>query len=686
MTRASITDPRVARRSTSYEVDAVSNPTEVFQRINRGDWEGALDAVRCNPAEARIWICRKCDDDGLVWQYLPLHLICLQRRPPFELLHALLQLYPQAASLPTPHDGNLPIHYVCESGCEDENVFTALLTSFPQSLDVKNKKDKTPLLMCYAKSRGVLMKVLRQRNPLPFKDVKQQSKREHNQQSRKRVERRDDIHTSWRETPPSIERRHTPQTVPAPNGIPDFVQKADASGGNASKTPRASNSSRDDINESWKETPPSVERRHTHQTVPERFAQVDVPDFVQKAEASDGNTSKTPRASNFSCSSKKLLENRESSSIASSSGSEVTDAAKAITNFARSAISYLYPSYEGEPSPEQDERLVQQQAETLTEMNSPQQKIIDELVKKVNELTLSMAANTDESKLCERILAKAEADNVAFRTQINSLNDEKEEIRIAADLKEMASNQLFDQIKTILSEKGSQMKINAFSDENSTCNVQIVEALQTVLSHLDNRNEILYSKIALLEADVSKGEVALKMAQSRNQLLEGENISFANRFRELELKLTMLEEDREKAQIRLRELKDQVNTLTVINQSLQEQVDSSPNCQVNQELGRLDAELAQMKKVKAETDLLQAAEIEKRTKSLIEKNQSLRETILLNNEKYSKKVQELGEKYSLLGKANLELRQRLGGDSSGEAQSHVKVWLEGDKKALLYEV
>jgi len=93
-----------------------------------------------------------------------------------------------------------------------------------------------------------------------------------------------------------------------------------------------------------------------------------------------------------------------------------------------------------------------------------------------------------------------------------------------------------------------------------------------------------------------------------------------------------------------------------------------------------------MKEVKAETDQRQAAEIEKRTKSLLEKNQSLKETILLNNSKYSKKVQELGEKNSLLEKANIELKQSFARKLSAEAQPDVAVQLKGDKKSLLYEV
>jgi hypothetical protein len=640
-------DSRGGRRGTPNKVDAIRNPTVVFQRINSGDWEGAWHAVRRNPLEARIWISRRTsDDDGLMWQYLPLHLICLQHHPPLELLQALLQLYPKAASLPTPHDGNLPIHYVCESGCEDEKVFTALLESFPQGLERKNNMDKTPLLMCHAKSRGVLKKVLLQRTPLPFKDVQRQSKRGKNKQSRRQVERRSDIHTTWKETPPSVERRQTPQTVPA------------------------------------------------------KYAECGVPNFMDNDEASGRNTAKTPKASNSSFSSKRQTEDREdsplSSNSASSSVDEGTDAARSITDFALSALSYLYPSYHGEQQPEQEDEPVQTQAGSLNVESSAQQRIIDELTKKLDHLTSSQPVNADDSKLCERILAKAEADNVAFRTQIQRLQDEKEEIKRLADLKEKARNHSLDQMKTALSEKSLQMNLDIFANVSSshsdstgcsgTCDVQIAEALQIVLSHMDKRNDNLHSRIALLEAELSKSDVALKMAQSKNQLLQDEKNSIANRFRELESKSNILQEERVMAQTGLSELKDRVSTLTVINQSLQEQVDFLSKRQANQELERINAEFVQMKEMKAETDQLHAAEIDKRTKSLLEKNQSLKETILSNNEKYSKKVQELGEKYYLLEKANIELRQRLARKSSGEAQSDVKVQLEGDTKTLLYEV
>jgi uncharacterized protein YoxC len=71
---------------------------------------------------------------------------------------------------------------------------------------------------------------------------------------------------------------------------------------------------------------------------------------------------------------------------------------------------------------------------------------------------------------------------------------------------------------------------------------------------------------------------------------------------------------------------------------------------------------------------------------LMEKNRSLKDTILMNNEKYLNKVQELGEKYTDLEKVNSDLRKRIRESlAKDKARSSLKVSLEGDNE-LLYEV
>jgi hypothetical protein len=145
------------------------------------------------------------------------------------------------------------------------------------------------------------------------------------------------------------------------------------------------------------------------------------------------------------------------------------------------------------------------------------------------------------------------------------------------------------------------------------------------------------------------------------------------------------------------ELKDRVTTLTVINKSLQEQVDSLVNSNAIHELERLTAELNKIKEKKTETDRLHAAEIENRTIFLVDKNQSLKDTILSNNQKYYKKVQDLSEKYTALEKANMELRKSLASKekadmeavklNSTKSSSSIKVQIDTDTQgALRYEV
>ena len=645
------TAPNSNRIKTSGEVDAVRSPTDVFKRINSGDWDGALDALRCNPAEASVWVSRRnSNNDGLVWKYLPLHLICLQRHPPLELLQVLLQIYPQAASLPTPHDGNLPIHYVCESGCEDESVFAALLASFPQSLEGKNHKDKTPLLVCHAKSRKVLMNVLRQRKPLPLA----QRNKAKEKQSKKRAEMRDDAHVSSKEELSTVEQRQNPHTVPARHakyGTPNINTSSETSYRNTSQTPKASNHGR--------HRKIQFENDRKRPVVP--------------SETKSSSDDEAPRSNE--------------GSVASRSS---------IVNFAQSAINYLYPSYvdHGEsPKKEQQDNP----NDTIA-----QQRIIDELTEKLKQLTASKEIKTDDSELCERILAKAEADNVTFRTTIQQIRDEKEEIMRMADVKEKALNQCFDQLRTILSEKGLEMNVDVFANDSSSQSDsdQITEALKAVLSHVGERNKNLQDKVATLEADLSNAQVTVKFVQSKCSLLEDERQSIAARLRELEVKSSILEEDKILAETNHIELKDRVTTLTVINKSLQEQVDSLVNSNVSHEVERLTAELNKMRDEKAETDRRHAADIENRTIFLVDKNQSLKDTILSNNEKYSKKVQDLSEKYTALEKANVELRKNLASKekvnmevkqnstkNSSDTPSSVKVQIDKDTHgALLYEV
>ena len=664
----SVVDKRVGGvKMMCKEVDAKRNPTELFRRMNKADWDGALDVLQNNPNEARVWIRYI----GLTWKYLPLHLICLQQRPPMPLLLALLKFYPQAASQAAPHDGNLPIHYACESGCDDHQIFETLLSASAASLEVKNNNNKTPILLCNPKSRGVLMKVLRQRKPLPVADgqpLDSSSRRDKDmKKSRREIERRNDIDTSWKETSSRsdhMRREGRQHNRPPPKTTPARYAKH--------------HHSTFDDNE-----------QHTEHTEPNRWEEVKTP-RVSNNRRSGCKRQTKKNESFFSSSSSASL-----SSSSSSAGTDIDPAtyiSSKTTELARSALSFLYPSREGPPEGEGGDESLDKQVRSLTKAN-------EELTKKLDQLT-STETNTENSKLCERILAKAEADSVAFRTQIQQLEDEKQEMRKEAEAKEGENERIMDQMRKLICEKGSEMKINPFGDRSDiegNDQTNIVEALQRILSHMDERNSDLHSKLATLEIDLCANEVALKASEAKNRILQEERESMIKRQHDLESRAAILEEEKEMVQTGLGHLKDRVCTLTVINESLQERVDSmsksqgpvkQENDQFRSELTRLNEQLAQIKEDKDSTvpeECQKVAEMEEKVEALLEKNRSLKDTILLNNEKYSKKVQQLGEKYSALEKANNDLRQSLARSSDG-ARSDLRVRFQKESENILYEV
>ena len=626
------------KNGRSFEVDALRNPTELFQKINSGDWEGAVRSVRSDPDGARVWISRhNGDDNGLAWKYLPLHLICLQQQPPMDLVLELLQIYPQATSLPTPHDGNLPLHYVCESGCDDENVFASLLASYPGSLEIKNKKGKSPLLVCHPKSRSVLMKVMRLRKSLPFANVQQQRNRGTSKsKSKLGTEQRDDRDSVVEDSryvvgvhPPNSKTKNPVRNVK--DGKFSTANSDEAYEWKTAKTPKTSNHRR----RSSKKQAPKDESSFTF--------------FTGRDSTGGGSGGESDTSDYFSSKTSEL---------------------------ARSALNFLYPSYHDQEKP----RDKQKEFPLHEHVMSLAAKILDQPIP-------SNEGNVDESKICERILAQAEADSVAFRTQIQQLQEEKVELKRVGAMQESEFGEFIDKIRTVVNENCSDLKIKTVDSSNETGSDrknQIVEAIQSLFSYMNERTSNLYSKIALLEADLSKSEVALKVIQSKNDLLQDDKNSMAERLRDLESKVLILEEDKVTSNKELIILKDRANGLTVINQALHDQINSSSHwkqeeIQLRSELDRANALLIQMK-------VEHKSEMETKVKSLLEKNQTLKDTILANNEKYSRKVEDLSGKCSLIEKENKELKNNLERKilSSGP-KSDVKVEL-GRENSLLYEV
>ena len=136
--------PTRNKRHKDHEVEAYTNPTELFRWINFCRWDKAAKRVRNAPSEASVWIVSREADQTLKWKYLPLHLVCLQPNPPRTIIKALLDAYPKAVSH-RDNDGNLPIHYACTEGVDDKEVLKMLIEIDPNTLLQADSYGRTAL-------------------------------------------------------------------------------------------------------------------------------------------------------------------------------------------------------------------------------------------------------------------------------------------------------------------------------------------------------------------------------------------------------------------------------------------------------------------------------------------------------------------------------------------------------------
>ena len=599
-------------RNTNREVDAIKNPTHLFQKINSGDWEGALAALHDHPVDATVWISRQKHSSGtehsqneegsISWKYLPLHLLCLQKRPPLILLQKLLHIYPHAASMSTPHDGNLPIHYACESGCDSKEllsgVLTALLESYPPSLEVNNFKGKTPLQLCSVKTKKVLMDVMRARK----------------------------------------------SRVPTSTAhMKNYEQRSDGS----------LYSTREEM----------VIQREQYMRPPSKCAHLLPP--LMDCDESDG------------------LDEESSVECRQDSTSWQTEIHPAPLNSIEMGL--------------------RQQIDTLASQSKSQQQTISQLNDRLKHLASKEedVVASESKRLCQKILAKAEADSVKFRTQIQQMEAEREKAKEESSRREKMVLETLMSIRDMLTEKGDKMKLTLFDEDTESAfsqdssaqyNVlsnQLVDALETVFSHIEMDENKLCDQLKMMEEKLSHQEVQYKTCQSINQNLQKDKESLIKNQRSLERSMSKLQDEKTSVDQSLTDLKAKNSSLIVINRSLEQRIGTNQedvgwkHFQFNDIEDQIkDSALQQT----LEENKAQIASLLKEQELLREKNRSLKDTVLMNNEKYLNKVQELGEKYSDLEKVNSDLRARIRKTAMNEkARSSLKVSLEGEDE-LLYEV
>ena len=530
-------------------------------------------------------------------------------------------MYPPAASMSTPHDGNLPIHYACESGCDSQEllsgVLSALLDAYPQGLEGKNFKGTTPLLLCSTKTRQVLLGVLKKRK----------------QNAAKRCHK--------------------------------YEQRSDSSG----YSPRE----KANYQREYRNPPPL----NAH-LLPPLMDEDETESFEE-----------------------------ENESVTNSEGLDSAwqnETQTATNQCNRTSIS---PNQRG-PS-KYTENELQQQIEVLISQNRSQQQTISQLNERLKHITSKDedTVASDAKLLCERILSKAEADSVKFRTQVQQMQEEKEKMREDASRREKMILETLMNVRDLLAEKGEKMKLNLFHDDQeitpapsqdsttqyNNLSSQLMEALGTVFSHMETGQDKLQGQVKSLEETVSNYEVMNKTSQSVNQNLQREKEVLIKRQRELERKITEVQDEKDTVEQSLADVKEKNSSLVVMNRSLQQQIDSNGGgVREHFKFNDIDFEgddASQSLPVMQQTleeNKAQIANLLKEQEILKEKNRSLKDTILMNNEKYLNKVQDLGEKYSDLESVNSDLRKRIREFlKNDKARSALKVSLEGEDE-LLYEV
>jgi chromosome segregation ATPase len=142
----------------AIEVEFNVNPTSLFLHIDQSEWAEAADRARCVPIEAKTWLVSKVGT-RVEWRYLPLHL-CLQFNPPYDVIEALLSVYPDAVHQ-RDHEERLPLHVYCRANSmtsieerDVEGIVNLLLHAYPDSLHVPDESGMTPLQIVEGISRS----------------------------------------------------------------------------------------------------------------------------------------------------------------------------------------------------------------------------------------------------------------------------------------------------------------------------------------------------------------------------------------------------------------------------------------------------------------------------------------------------------------------------------------------------
>lgn len=162
----------IGENKVEEERDYDENPTKLFMYLQQRAWGLAMERLKKNPEEAKVWVYRKQtpkpaenvksqaltvqsqalvpheggdSSNKLRWKLLPLHASIVLGAPP-EIIMDIIKAYPSAARKPDER-GSLPVHLAAsrlDVDPDGEKVVLHLFGAYPDSIQVQDRKGRTP--------------------------------------------------------------------------------------------------------------------------------------------------------------------------------------------------------------------------------------------------------------------------------------------------------------------------------------------------------------------------------------------------------------------------------------------------------------------------------------------------------------------------------------------------------------
>ena len=128
------------KREADYDVQ----PTALYSMIEDRQWSAAAQRAESHPREVRTYVYRtdKKDRSSYKWRMLPIHAAILMDAPAF-VIQALTSAYRKGTQFPD-DTGDYPIHIAVKKHVSEE-ILNLLLQANPDSIELRNGDDRTPL-------------------------------------------------------------------------------------------------------------------------------------------------------------------------------------------------------------------------------------------------------------------------------------------------------------------------------------------------------------------------------------------------------------------------------------------------------------------------------------------------------------------------------------------------------------